>query len=238
MENARQRILNAAEARLLASGPAGLVLDAVAADAGISKGGLLYHFGSKEALVAGLCERMLERFDRELEALCGDDVHLGAAVSQFSPLLAARAARLGLEGYRDAHHRDEGLAETVRLAVEHGYPEQAVWVRWQQVQLAHALGAEDDTPARTRQAIALAEEQGINNQIMARSMQGFALALEGKREEQLAAMRELLQLLAQLRHQFRVRRGELRFNDDRTGGAPAAALRNNAADLFRPVCFA
>ncbi len=62
----RERILNAAEERLLASGPGGLVLDAVAADAGVSKGGLLYHFASKEALVAGLCERMLAGFDRAL----------------------------------------------------------------------------------------------------------------------------------------------------------------------------
>jgi AcrR family transcriptional regulator len=73
MESARERILNAAEARLLAAGPAGLVLDAIAADAGVSKGGLLYHFASKEALVAGLCDRMLDRFDRRLEALCEAD---------------------------------------------------------------------------------------------------------------------------------------------------------------------
>ena len=69
MASSRERILNAAEARLLAGGPAGLVLDAIAADAGISKGGLLYHFSSKEALVAGLCERMLGRFDHELGVL-------------------------------------------------------------------------------------------------------------------------------------------------------------------------
>jgi len=75
----KERILNAAEARLLASGPAGLVIEAIAADAGISKGGLLYHFPSKEALVAGLCERMLATFDRELTALCeADDEPTGA----------------------------------------------------------------------------------------------------------------------------------------------------------------
>ena len=44
--DARERILNSAEARLLTLGPSGLVLDAIAADAGISKGGLLYHFAS------------------------------------------------------------------------------------------------------------------------------------------------------------------------------------------------
>ena len=67
--DARDRILNAAEERLLAGGPGGLVLDAIAADAGVSKGGLLYHFESKEALVAGLCDRMLAGFDRALADL-------------------------------------------------------------------------------------------------------------------------------------------------------------------------
>ena len=62
----RERILVAAEERLLAKGPGGLVLDAVAESAGVSKGGLLYHFSSKEALVAGLCKRMLEGFDEHL----------------------------------------------------------------------------------------------------------------------------------------------------------------------------
>lgn len=70
----RDRLLDAAQVRLLERGPAGLVLDAVAADAGVSKGGLLYHFPSKEALVAGLTERMLEGFDRAQEALAAQDL--------------------------------------------------------------------------------------------------------------------------------------------------------------------
>ena len=82
MEDARERILNAAEARLLASGPSGLVLDAIAADAGVSKGGLLYHFRSKEALIAGLCERMLQGFDRALDALCEADPHEAGAFTR------------------------------------------------------------------------------------------------------------------------------------------------------------
>jgi len=59
----RVRILDAAEARLLKYGPNGIVLDAVAAAARVSKGGLLYHFASKEALVDGLIVRMLDAFD-------------------------------------------------------------------------------------------------------------------------------------------------------------------------------
>lgn len=69
----RVRILDAAEARLLKYGPNGIVLDAVAAEAGVSKGGLLYHFASKEALVDGLIARMLDAFDEvQATAAAGD----------------------------------------------------------------------------------------------------------------------------------------------------------------------
>ena len=49
--SAKERILNAAQARLLTGGPTSLVLDAIASDAGVSKGGLLYHFPSKDDLI-------------------------------------------------------------------------------------------------------------------------------------------------------------------------------------------
>lgn len=75
--SARDALLDAAEARLLEGGPAGLVLDAVAADAGVSKGGLLYHFPSKEALVLGITERMLERFEAVQTALAESDDETG-----------------------------------------------------------------------------------------------------------------------------------------------------------------
>lgn len=69
----RDRILDAAEARLLERGPAGLVLASVATDAGCSKGGLLYHFPSKDALVDGITERMLDAFDRIQNELAAAD---------------------------------------------------------------------------------------------------------------------------------------------------------------------
>lgn len=78
MPPARDRILDAAEARLLSGGPRALVLDQVAADAGVSKGGLLYHFPSKEALVAGLCERMFDGFESTLASLTEADDDPGA----------------------------------------------------------------------------------------------------------------------------------------------------------------
>ncbi len=72
---ARDRILDAAEARLLKHGPVGLVLEAVARDADVSKGGLLYHFPSKEVLVAGLIGRMLDHFDEVQDQLASEDPH-------------------------------------------------------------------------------------------------------------------------------------------------------------------
>jgi AcrR family transcriptional regulator len=56
-------LLDAAEAVVRDAGAAHLTLDAVAAKAGVSKGGLLYHFPSKQALLAALVARVLARFD-------------------------------------------------------------------------------------------------------------------------------------------------------------------------------
>ncbi len=54
----RSRLLDAAEAIVQARGVSGLTLEAAARAAGVSKGGLLYHFGSKEALLMGMLERL------------------------------------------------------------------------------------------------------------------------------------------------------------------------------------
>ncbi len=57
----RNPILDAAEAVVLSVGAAHLTLDAVAEKSGVSKGGLLYHFPSKEALIDGMMSRLIER---------------------------------------------------------------------------------------------------------------------------------------------------------------------------------
>jgi len=58
--DARTRILDAAEAIVREKGVAGLTLDAAARETGVSKGGLLYHFASKESLLTGLLARLAE----------------------------------------------------------------------------------------------------------------------------------------------------------------------------------
>ncbi|WP_020663914.1 TetR/AcrR family transcriptional regulator [Amycolatopsis benzoatilytica] len=65
--SARERILGSYEVILADRGPVEITLDAVAAHAGVSKGGLLYHFGSKDALRDGLLERLERLTEEDLE---------------------------------------------------------------------------------------------------------------------------------------------------------------------------
>lgn len=58
MTSARDRILDAFEEVLLTDGERAATLDAVAAKAQVSKGGLIYHFPTKDLLAHGLCERL------------------------------------------------------------------------------------------------------------------------------------------------------------------------------------
>src|SRR5690348_9541256 len=63
----RERILTAANALVRREGVARLTLDGAAVEAGLSKGGVLYYFRSKDELIAGMIEQLLHGFERELE---------------------------------------------------------------------------------------------------------------------------------------------------------------------------
>jgi AcrR family transcriptional regulator len=62
----REILLDAACRLVLRQGVAQLTLDAVAAAAGVSKGGLLYHFPSKEALIQGMVEHLLNETGKRI----------------------------------------------------------------------------------------------------------------------------------------------------------------------------
>ena len=66
MRDTRSKLIGAAAAVIRRDGAQALTLDAVAAEAGVSKGGVLYHFGSKRALIDGLLERWLDDFEAQL----------------------------------------------------------------------------------------------------------------------------------------------------------------------------
>jgi AcrR family transcriptional regulator len=62
----RERLLEAAASIVQREGVLALTLEAVAARARVSKGGLLYHFPTKEALVRALLEYHLDQFEQAL----------------------------------------------------------------------------------------------------------------------------------------------------------------------------
>src|SRR3954447_5243741 len=64
----RERLLDAAAAVVRRDGAQALTLDAVAAEAKVSKGGLLYHFRAKRDLVQAMIERWLIEFENDIEA--------------------------------------------------------------------------------------------------------------------------------------------------------------------------
>lgn len=67
--SARDQVLDAYEEILIREGERAATMDAVAALAGVSKGGLLYHFKSKDALVEGLADRVRELAEADLATM-------------------------------------------------------------------------------------------------------------------------------------------------------------------------
>jgi AcrR family transcriptional regulator len=118
---ARELILDATQKRLAASGPAGIRLQEVAADAGVSHPTVLHHFGSREQLVKAVVSRSIRSISAELvEAIVrstGDDADLEAMVENVAQVFeqsghARVVTWLALEG----HMFEEG--DALRNVVE------------------------------------------------------------------------------------------------------------------------
>ena len=136
---ARERVLDAFEALLIDEGERAATMDATARAAGVSKGGLLYHFGSKDALETGLRERLSQLVDTDLAAMSSAEggpvgYFLRSSVMQNDPLdrailatsrlaqggsaAAAEALREVRERWADAlrpHTRDAASLDLVML---------------------------------------------------------------------------------------------------------------------------
>lgn len=105
-KNARQRILDAALAVAHDVGPAHLSLDAVAERAGISKGGLLYHFPTKQALLQAIVESHLAA------------IETAAGISAEAPPQDGNAIAIGLlRSYCSASPRKAGGAQGFLAAI-------------------------------------------------------------------------------------------------------------------------
>ncbi|CUW48331.1 TetR/AcrR family transcriptional regulator [Novacetimonas hansenii] len=79
----RENVLHCAEQVVQRSGAAALTLDAVARQAGITKGGLQYCFGNKDDLIAALVERWIAAFDMQAAQYGGPDASPMARVRAY-----------------------------------------------------------------------------------------------------------------------------------------------------------
>jgi AcrR family transcriptional regulator len=73
MASNREAILEAAIRIASRDGLLAMTLDGVAREAGVSKGGLVYHFPSKDALVTGMLEHFAHKKERAIEAVAGTE---------------------------------------------------------------------------------------------------------------------------------------------------------------------
>ncbi|MDO9710198.1 TetR/AcrR family transcriptional regulator [Paracraurococcus lichenis] len=123
--DARTRILDAAEAIVRARGVSGLTLEAAARQAGVSKGGLLYHFASKEALITGLLARMADWMRQDFEAMVATQAEGPGRVAR---TMLAWAFELAPEAVNErcdraaavflaAFHHDPALLEPIRSVI-------------------------------------------------------------------------------------------------------------------------
>jgi AcrR family transcriptional regulator len=89
----RDLILNAAERVVLRDGVMRLTLEVVAREAKLSKGGVLYHFATKEALIQAMLSRLIQYCEHEIEAHRQHDPEAGGWTRayvrrKFEPLLS------------------------------------------------------------------------------------------------------------------------------------------------------
>ena len=109
-------MLDAAARIVQRSGAGHLTIDAVAAEAGVSKGGVLYHFPSKRALLTGMLERLMESISSRAAS--------HEASMNGEPSAAIRARILG-EYDRDREERALSMAILAASAEDPGLIEPA-----------------------------------------------------------------------------------------------------------------
>ena len=129
----RERLLDAAAKVVHRDGAQALTLDAVAREAEVSKGGLLYHFKSKNDLVNAMVERWMAEFQREIDeadehfvrgyvkasAPAGNELGMLAALVADPSLLVAVRRQYGIWQDRvEREGRDPVDATVARLAAD------------------------------------------------------------------------------------------------------------------------
>ncbi|HEY7093323.1 MAG TPA: TetR/AcrR family transcriptional regulator [Ktedonobacterales bacterium] len=126
-QTTRQQILHAAFALIRREGVARLTIEAVAQEAGLSKGGVLYHFRSKESLIEAMVASLVERFDSDIETARREESEGERSASGSWLRAYIRASAGPAEDDEDTVALLAAVATDPRLLA----PLQAQYARWQ-----------------------------------------------------------------------------------------------------------
>ena len=130
-EDAKRVILDAAEKRLRESGPAGIKLQEIAADVGVSHPAILHHFGSRDGLMEAVVRRALislrntildqvrKQMTREVDLPAILDLVFGIVAERGHARLIAWLILEGT-GLRDDTRYMRGLAEAAHVRMIQG----------------------------------------------------------------------------------------------------------------------
>lgn len=95
----RTQILDAVVAIIARDGVTAVTFDAVAAETGLTRGGLLYHFPSREALILATHKHLADQWEAEMANTAGKDVAVASAAERHAAYIqscgkAAKRAEL------------------------------------------------------------------------------------------------------------------------------------------------
>jgi AcrR family transcriptional regulator len=148
--NTRDRILDACESIVIRDGVSRLTLDAAAAEAHLSKGGVLYHYGTRDALVSAMVERLVQAFDSELEDEAAADAARSAPATGRYVRSYVRATVRPSRTPEDVRRERAGAAVLAAMACEPELlePLRRSFDRWQERLVADGVDPVRATVAR------------------------------------------------------------------------------------------
>lgn len=108
-ESKRAAILDAAAEVIETDGVTAITFDSIAAATGITRGGILYHFQSRDELIAAIHRHLAQRWERQLEAACDRPVEQTTAAERLIAYIrtaADSATRSQLQMILDSQHTE------------------------------------------------------------------------------------------------------------------------------------
>jgi AcrR family transcriptional regulator len=135
----RQQLLDVAARLTSEQGMGAVTLDAVSGASGVSKGGLLHHFPTKNALLDALFDDLLVRFDADLDERMRDD--------PMSHGRFTRAYLMAVDGLRDSPDEAGHWAQvTIALLAEPRLRQR--WNAWVQARADEYVGTDSSIDAQ------------------------------------------------------------------------------------------